>query len=247
MINRFLHALRNRKGAFNEAMFAEDPNFVPAALSREANHLRQMLYLHVTSTDYYLKAFASAVAAYPDIELLLDDKVTSYRMSDMPPRGVEISGADFLSKQNLVGFFTDQASQTLPVGLTYLISYFEPGWITIRCVETGIIRRTTCLLTGSAPTQTMRVEWPDEFPFEGPLSLKQHWVPGSSIEILVEPSKFPYEALVARITGNAYLMRLLINAQLVDEFLSFPDYQRKIAIAATVLAMDNPSAYVGSQ
>ena len=246
MINRFIHALRNRKGGFNEPMFVEDPRFTPAVLSREANHLRQMLYLHVPSTDYYLKAYASAVEAYPDIELLLEDGIKSYRMSDMPPRGVEIAGADFLSKQNLVGFFTDRAIASLPVGMNYTIAYFEPGWVTLRCVETGILRRVACLLTGSAPNQTMRIEWPDEFPFEGPVSLKQNWVPGSMIEIIVEPSKFPYEALVARLTGNAYLMRLLINAQLVDEFLSFPDYQRKIAIATTVLAMDNPSAYVGS-
>ena len=41
-------------------------------------------FLQITDTDYYLKAYLSAVAAYPDIQVLADDYATSYQMSDFP-------------------------------------------------------------------------------------------------------------------------------------------------------------------
>lgn len=244
MINRLLHALSNRTGNFHEPMFASDPLFVPAVFNAEEQQLRALMLLHRSDTDYYLKAYLAAIEAYPDIKALADDVVTSYRLSDFPPRGVAISGGDFLSKENSVGYYTDVSSTNLPVNLTYWVNYFDSRLVTIVGKETGLVRRVNYILSGDAPHQTMRVEWPEaEVPFKGPLALTQHWVSGAMVEIQVEPSNFPYASVVARLQGNAYLMNLLVRNQLVDEFLAVPDDQRKMAIACVVLALANPSAY----
>lgn len=244
MINRLLHALSNRTGDFHDSMFASDPTFVPATLPADDLHVRKLMLLHKTDTDYYLKAYLAAVEAYPDIKGLAEDPVTSYQMSDFPPRGVELSGGEFLSKENSVGYYTDTAPADLPVNLTYWVSYFNNSLVTIVGRENGLVRRVPYVLSGDAPFQTLRVEWPEsEVPFKGPLSLTQAWVEGARVDITVSPSKFPYAVLVARLQGNAYLMNLLIRNQLVDEFLAVPDDQRKTAIACVVLARANPSAY----
>lgn len=243
MTNKLLHALTNRNGPFQEPMFVGWPEFVPAVIQAPEQRLRELMMLHVTTTDYYVKAYLSCIEAYPDIKELADDTITSYVMTDFPPRGVEMSGGDFLSKANSIGYYNDVAAFSFPVVLTYRVSYLDSLNVKVEGVETGIVRVIPYTKSGTAPNETLRIEWPDDIPFHGPLSLSLTWLEGAMVEINVSPSAFPYALVAHRIQGNPWLMRLLIKNQFVDEYVSVPDPQRKVALAAMVLALSNTSVY----
>lgn len=224
-------------------MFVGDPNFKPAIVGVPEQKLRELMLLDVTDTDYYLKAYLSVLEGYPDILALADEVSVSYSMRDIPPRGVEMDGAEFYAKINSVGYFTDQAPTSFPVPLTYRITFIDSLNLKIAALETGIVRVVSYQKSGVDPNETLRVEWPEDIPFKGPLSLLQTWNEGAMVEISVTPSAFPYDLLAKRIQGNPWLTRLLVNNRLVDEYTAVPDSQRKVAIAAIVLALSNPSVY----
>lgn len=243
MINKLIHALSNRKGPFNTPAFVVDPDFKPTVITREEQKLRDLLFLNVTTTDYYLKAYLACLEAFPDIKALADDDVVSYKLSDFTPRGVEISGGELLSKANSVGYYRDLAPMELPVDLTWRLHYSDAHHIRVLALETGLVRNVSYTVSGTVPNQTLRINWPDDVPFDGPVSLQQVWGEGAAVEILVEPSAFPYQLLVDRLRSNGLLMRLLIDNKFVDEYTAFPDPQRRIALACICLALANPSVY----
>lgn len=243
MINKLLHALSNRTGPFEDPLLLSDPEFQPAVVTDTEQRLRASMMLNVLGTDYYLKAYLSAVAAYPDIHLLTNDDPTSYRLSDFPPRGVEISGGDWTSNPNMVGFFTDPKPTSLPVDLNWSITYLDDRYVTIKGSDTGIVRRTTFQPSKEDPNKTLRIDWPSDVPFQGPINLQQAWLPGASVVIQTAPSAFPYQAVVDRLRGNWWLIHLLAKQKFVDEYTTFPDPQRKVALACVALALSNPSVY----
>ena len=243
MINKLLHALSNRAGPFAEPLFISDPGFQPATLPEPERKIREAMLLQVTDNDYYLKAYLAAIAAYPDIQLLADDSVVSYQMTDFPPQGVEVSGGDMTSNSNMVGFFTDPKPVELPVNLNWSISYLDTHYLMIQGRETGVVRRTTYQPSGTAPNQTLRIDWPSDVPFQGPINLSQVWELGATVIIQTTPSAFPYQQVVDRLRGNWWLMHLLAQQKFVDEYTTFPDAQRKVALACMALALSNPSVY----
>lgn len=143
MINKLIHALANRSGPFQDPMFVGDPDFKPAVIGVPEQKLRELMMLHITDTDYYLKAYLSVLEAFPDIKALANETSVSYDVSDTPPRGVEMDGAEFYSKINSVGYFSDQAPTSFPVALTYRFSYIDANNLKIAVDETGIVRIVT--------------------------------------------------------------------------------------------------------
>jgi hypothetical protein len=239
MINKLLHALSNRK-KFQESMFRSDPGFSPALLSEENLMLRQLLFLDVSDTDYYLKIYLGLLHAYPDIEANFQDDVRTYDVEDFGIKVVKVDGGDFLSALP-AGFYTDPISNHLPVWLRYQIRYDLPGYVRLLNQEAQVVRRSRFNL--SADSKIMHVDWPEDFPFTGPLKIPSPWTTGSAINIQVEPRHFPYEEMAQRLSSNVYLMRLISEASLVDEYVNTRDIQRKVAIALAVVAANNPSVY----
>lgn len=243
MINKLLHALSNRTGPFEDPLFLSSPEFQPAEIKEPEQRLRTAMLLNVTGTDYYLKAYLSAIAAYPDIHLLTNDSPTSYQLSDFPPKGVEISGGDWTSNPNMVGLFTDPKPIGLPVDLNWSVEYLDDRYVTIRGNDTGVVRRTLFQASGADPNKTLRIDWPADVPFQGPINLQQTWSLGASVVIRTAPSAFPYQSIVDRLRGNWWLMHLLAKQEFIDEYTTFPDPQRKVALACVALALANPSVY----
>ena len=242
MRNKLLHALSNRK-TFEDPIFNGDPEFMPKELSAEEQQLRKLFCLDQI-TDYYVRVYLSLLAAYPDIVANVDDTPRTYSVLDFPPRGVVISGGELMAQQGVFGYFTDPAQTVLPIDLTYEIGYIQGGTaVRIVARETGRGWSTNAFTTGTDPNKILRVEWPEEVPFVGPIKLNQSWISGAKVVIQVQPSQFPYAHLAKQISGSAYLMRLLADNKLVDEFVETADHQRKVAIALLLLARDNTSAY----
>jgi len=239
MINKILHALSNRK-KFQEYTFRPDPGFSPALLSDEDLELRQLLFLDVSDVDYYLKIYLGLLHAYPDVEANFQDDVRTYDVEDFGIQVVKIEGGDFLSAVS-AGFYTDPVANDLPVRLRYQIRYDLPEYVQLSNRESQIIRRVRYGL--SSDRKIMHVDWPDDFPFDGPLKIASPWASGSAINIQVEPRHFPYEVMVQRLSNNVYLMRLISEAGLVDEYINTRDDQRRVAIALAVVAANNPSVY----
>lgn len=243
MHNKILHALSNRKGPFVTEIFSQLPDFVPANLSDGAKTLRRKLFLHLTDTDYYLKIYLSLLYSFRDIARQLNDRVTTYRVEDFNPRGVEISGGELCSSPNLIAFFTDAPVTSLPVNLTYDVVYVSTTYAELRALESGLVQRIYHNAVGTDPAKILRFEWPESFPFSGPIRLSQPWIPGASVRIVVAPSKFPFQLLWSSIASDIYLNKLLLDAGLIEEFVGTVDVQEKIALALAVIALDNKSAF----
>jgi len=240
MINKLLHALSNRD-SFHEPVFRSDTGFSTKVVGEEERKLRALLLLDVTDTDYYLKVYLGLIHAYPDIEAHFDDKGRTYDVEDFGIQAVQIDGADFMSAVNAIGLFTDPVSEELPVNLRYRIRYDQPEYAELSVRESGLIRKSRYNL--SADGKVIHIDWPDDFPFSGPLQLQEPWAMGSEINIAVEPRHFPYEVMVSRLSNNAYLIRQISEAGLVDEYVNTQDHQRKVAIALAILAANNTSVF----
>lgn len=242
MINKLLHALANRKGPLDDPLLLLEPGFAPADLAFPVQQLRGLFLLDVP-TDYYLKTYLCCLEAYPDIRQLADDPVVTFKASDFPPAGISIDGGDFQSKINVVGYFNDQETTKLPLTLTYRVRYHDSWNVRIDGIETGLVRIAAFIRSGTAPHEMLRIQWPTDIPFTGPIVLNQDWLPGAVVEIKVEPSRFPFVDLVQRLRGNALLMSWLAEAHLVDEYVATTDAHRQTALAVLMLATNNPAVY----
>jgi hypothetical protein len=243
MINKFLHALSNRNGPFIEPCFVGASSFTPKSLSEQERKLREKLMLHITNTDHYLKRYVSCVEAYPDIHALLNDSVTSYTSKDFSHYGVSIIGADFLDMTNAQGRYIDNQAQSIPVELTYEINYHDSTYVKLVCLESNRVWMAVYQLAGDPPGQIMRIEWPMDVPFDGPLRLTQVWLQGGQIKITVEPSSFPYAEMAQRVRSDSLLTQWLAAINAIDEFYNTRDVNRQVALACVVLALSNTSVY----
>jgi hypothetical protein len=243
MQNKILHALSNRQGPFASEIFSRLTDFVPVHLNSEAVNLRRKLFLDVTDTDYYLKIYLSLLYSFPDISRQLSDRITTYCIEDFNPRGVEISGGELCSAPNIAAFFTDTPPTSLPVNLTYEVNYITTTYAQLKALESGLVQKIYHNATGTDPRKLLRFDWPENFPFSGPIRLSQPWQENACVRITVAPSKFPFQLLWNSIASDRYLNRLLLNAGLIDEFIGTVDVQEKIALALAVLALDNQSVF----
>jgi hypothetical protein len=243
MINKFLHALTNRKTLSTGLLFASDPGFVPMSLSPSAADLRTVLGLDNLTTDYYLHVYAALIEAYPDIKRELNDPVTTYSVYDFLPRGVVSNGAKLLSNGASSGVFTDPIITALPVPLTYIITFVSETLCQIQQIETGTVLQAPCQLSADPQNTWLRIAWPSGVPFLGVLSLTQPWVSGAVIKLKTTPSHFPYAATVAALLNNPYFSQILQTYQLSDTFQNTIDAQDQLALALAVIAASNLSVY----
>lgn len=244
MRNKILHALANRTGPFREAIFGAQPEFVPAVFTDQLARLREKLYLHETGTDYYLTRYLSLLEAFPDLKSTLADESATYQVWELLPRGVQIEGGDLLSS-NIAGLYIEPENNLLPINLNYTIDCVNAALAKITAVEHGLTRLAPALASGDASRPWLRITWPSDIPFHGPLRLDQPWTAGTKITIKVEPCRFPYETLVRRIQADDALNELLIRAELLNEFHGSSDPLEKLAVALTLVAAANPSVYGG--
>jgi hypothetical protein len=238
MINKLLLALSNRE-VFHEPFFKTSADFNPALISQEESTLRKQLYLDLTHTDYYLKIYLGLLHAYPDVEDNFNDNVRTYDVEDFSIHVVKMDGGEFLSSGKLQGLYLDPISDELPVNLRYEIHYYQPGYV--RVLTRGVANILRCQTATDG--KIIHVDWIDSLPFTGPIKVEVPWASGSVINITVEPRHFPYESMIARLNSSVYLMRLISEAGLVDEYVNTKDHQRKLAIALAVLAANNTAVY----
>jgi hypothetical protein len=244
MINKFLHAITNRKALSTDPMFASDTNFAPALLDPQASAMRTALCLDYTGSDYYLRVYASVMNAFPDIQGQLNDFATTYAVTDFLPAGVFMDGARFVNNTTLQGRYLDLQPITLPVGLTYTIAFVSPGSCSIKQEETGIIVAASCRAMTDVRETVLHVDWPLGIPFYGPLSLDQAWVNDCTICIQTCPSGFPYRAALDALLRNSYFVTLLQNKGMMQAFRTTADVREQLAIALLLIAVSNPSVYV---
>lgn len=242
MHNKILHAVSNRPGPFVTPLLAGNLAFTPKVLSIEEKAFRSKLFLDVTDTDYYLKVYLAALHGFADMERLFEDYVTTYRIEDFPPRGVEVSGGELVSKANMVAYFTDAMPTSLPVNLHYEISYLDSVYLELSAIESGLVETLAYQITGQDSNGLLRFDWKD-FPFTGPIQLNQTWIAGAKVQISVEPSQFPYQVLLDAISGDLWINQVLVDAGLITAFKSTTDLQEKLAIALLVLGASNTSVF----
>lgn len=242
MRNKILHALSNRPGPFPNRLLGHQPEFQPARFSGAMNQLRDKLLLNA-ATDYYLMRYLCLLEAFPEIKQELADTVVTYRVWDFLPRGVEMDGAELLSASNVSGRYVEPEANPLPINLNYIIDYASDVYARITALESGLVRIAGVIVSGFSPQQWMRVEWPAEIPFTGPLLLQQPWVTGAQIRISVEPHRFPYDQMVERIKSDDQLNNLLVQHNLAGVFHAGVDPLEQLAIALLVVAQGNPSVY----
>lgn len=243
MKNKILHALSNRQGPFNNPIFGQSVDFVPCDYTPEIETLRKKLFLDVTHSDYYLKVYLSVLETYQDLKRQFNEGRTTYRVSGFSPIGVKIEGAQLASIPNMVGTFTDDPPKALPISLTYFLEYVNSTFLRLRTQETGLVRAASYTTFDHGDRVLLKVNWPLEFPFAGPLFLDQAWQPNSQITIQVEPSNFPFQLLVDRLRGEPALTALLRDANLLGQFNGSFEPTEKIALALTTLGLSNTSVY----
>lgn len=243
MINRTLHALTNRTGPFNTPGFMGDSNFHPKKVTTEERSLRRKLFLDLTDTDFYVRKHLALIDSFPELGRQLQDEFKTYRIQDFLPRGISMFGGRFVSTQSIQGRFTDVKPTELPVGLTYFVGHNDNNSVVGTCKETGIRVTMSCVITQVGDETWLRPGWVPSMPFEGPMSTTQTWEQGSQIEIHVEPSSFPYQLMIDRLKGDPYLMTVLIQFSMVDEYVGAQDPAEKLAIALSCLALNNTSVY----
>jgi hypothetical protein len=148
-----------------------------------------------------------------------------------------------LSNGQPSGVFTDPAPSSLPVGLTYIISYVSYTVCKITQVETGTVFIAGCQVSQDPQNIWMRIDWPADVPFQGVLSLFQPWAPGITVTITTSPSQFPYAAACNAILSQPYFSQLLLNFQLTSVVQNTLDPQDKLALILAVVALSNPNVY----
>ena len=243
MINKFLHAITNRAAISADPMFVSDPRFQPAALSTGDLAMRAALQLNNTSTDYYLRAYASVMSLFPDLEAIIADDNRSYEPSDFLPAGVRSTGGSLLSNQTSSGSYLDLKPVTMPVPMTYVISYESPGTAKLTQPDIGNQLSTSVIVMTDVNGAIMQVQWPEYWPFRGPVALSQAWAPGAQVTFVVEPSRFPYTAAVRALAAIPYFQQLLVTYQLATTYQNTPDVKEKLALALAVIAVSNPAVY----
>ena len=243
MINKFLHALTNRKTLSADPMFVSDPKFQPATLSAGDLALRKALCLDNTGTDYYLRAYASVLNLFPDLGDILSDTNRSYDVSDFLPLGVQSTGGRLVSNATSSGVYLDLKPITMPVPMIYNIDYDSPGQAVLSQPDIGAATNASVLATTDVNGTVLQMTWPDYWPFRGPVALAQAWTPGTRVQFIVEPSRFPYTAAVRAVTGISYFQHLLMSYQLATTFQNTPDVKEQLALILAVLAVSNASVY----
>jgi hypothetical protein len=242
MINSFLHAVTNQAELPGD-IFTSDPNFVPASLPAAAIMLRHKLCLDYTGSDYYLRTYAATVDAFPDILEQLNDPVRSYEVSDFLPAGVWTDGARFMNDGNLRGGYLDLIPASLPIGLTYTITYVSDNSCSILQEETGISVAAMVTTAEDPINRVIYIDWPGGLPFAGPMLLDQDWAEGSVIRIQTAPGMFPFQEVVAIANNDPYFNLLLQSSGLVTAYQTTADPREQVAIILLLIALSNPAAY----
>ena len=243
MINKFLHALTNRKQLSADPMFVSDPKFLPATLSAGDIALRNALQLNNTGTDYYMRAYAAVLNLFPDLGAIIADDNCSYIPADFLPNGVQSTGGSLVSNQTSSGSYLDLKPVTMPVPMTYVINYESAGTAQLTQPDIGNQLSVSVNVMADANGTILRVQWPEYWPFRGPITLSQAWAPGAQVTFVVEPSRFPYTAAVRALQAIPYFQQLLTNYQLATIFQNTPDVKEKLALVLAAIAISNPAVY----
>lgn len=242
MINRFLHALTNRKILSTSPVFLRDPDFSPAELSQNALRLREVLGLNA-ETDYYIAAYAAMIESHPDLKDVLSDPATSYSIYDFLPRGVVSTGATLVSNGDVSGVFADPTPTTLPLVLNYRISFLAAAVCEILKVESKETLTVNCQVVADDQNTWLRIDWPSSVPFTGLLRMTQPWVAGAIVNLEVSPGQFPFSLMVSQIKQNPYFSTLLQQFQAQETFHNTANPQDQLVLALAVIARGNPAAY----
>ncbi len=236
MVNRVIHVLSNRQGPFDLLKVPANYDFTPRRLRAEQSLIRSALYLD--QSDYYLAAILSALAAYPDIAAYIEANIQTYDPSRVRPDRIVIQGAEFLVDKNIAGRFLDN-DHDLPLNLHYTLDYLTANTALLKGVERSQVATVKFTVSGQDPAKLLRVEWPESFPFSGPMRLSQTWAGGSRIEINVFPKDFPYTQFISKVANNPYLLERLSNLLLIEEFFASEDPVERTAMLAVALVTDD--------
>ena len=243
MLNKFLHAITNRSVISDNPLFVSDPNFLPATLPDGALQMRAALCLDNTTTDYYLKAYAAVMNIFPDIDDTLADPNRSYDVKDFYPEGVNSDGGRLLSSPGQSGYYLDIKPTSLPVPMTYIISYVAAGFCKLTQVETNQTIQSPIIAAADSVRTTLQVNWPAGWPFQGGIELFQTWQAGAQVVFTVEPSRFPYTAAVKALSAIPYFQNLLVQFNLAEIFQNTPSVKEQLALGLAVVASSNPAAF----
>lgn len=240
MNNLILHLISNRPGPFQDPLLGSNPGFIPTIIPADEQVLRNELYLNKTETDYYLKVYLAVLNAYPDWKQQFGYNLAeSYKPEEIMPKGVCIQGGDLIAYAGGSGLYIGLPANILPVELHYQITWVSEYVCQIAGLETNILTNAVVAVTGNDPNKILRISWPGNIPFTGPLQLNQEWAEGAIVDIFVQPSQFPFPQLVANIQGNSYLQTLLSNYGIGAEFNQDMDSMEQIAMAVTALGLAN--------
>lgn len=236
MVNRVIHVLSNQVGPFDLLKVPANYDFIPRRLRQEQSLLRTALYLD--QSDYYLAAVLSALTAYPDIASYISENVQTYDPSRIRPDRIVMTGGEFLIDKNMAGRFLDNDHE-LPLNLRYTIDYLTPTTAMLKGLERNQVAVVKYTVSGTDPSKLLRIEWPEGFPFTGPIRLQQVWTSGSQIEINVFPKDFPYTAYVTRVANSPYLLGRLSSLLLTEEFFASEDPIERTAMIAVAMVTDD--------
>jgi hypothetical protein len=143
-----------------------------------------------------------------------------------------------LNNPKLRSYYTG-LDNTLPLGFNYQIQYYAPGTCLLTCLEKQISTTALCQDIGNDPTKILRITWPTNFPFAGILQLQnQTWGPGAEVDINVRPHQFPFYQILQSIQYHPYVISVIQQLQLMDEYQQAIDSVEKISYILVAILMD---------
>jgi hypothetical protein len=235
--NYNVYVLANRPGPFNDLAVPANAGFTPLTLSADEQAVHDGLYLGYADTDFYLTAYFSAVLSMPDIQRYFSNP-TTFDLSRTFPTGAVVVGGSFLNNPKARSFYTGNDA-SLPLGFNYTITYSAPGTALLTCAEKNISSYALCQTLGTAPSQILRITWPDGWPFVGLIQLTgQTWGPGAEVDINVRPHNFPFYTILQSVQYLPYAMQVVQSMQLDSEYHQAIDSVEKIAYLLVAILLD---------
>ena len=233
-----IRILSNRPGPFTDLGVPADTSFTPLSLSPDEQELHTMLKLDFIQNDHYLIGHISALLSNPEIAHFFQG-ATTYDLARLNPTGVISMGGHLLQSEGLVAYYTGQDSQ-LPLAFTYTIEYVSATSCLIKAVEKGLTLAATCAAIGDV----LRIDWPAQIPFSGPIVPDVAWAEGSLITFRVRPHNFPYSGFLELIKSNLAVPELLRNFQLVQEYALALDSVEKLSYVLIALYLSRKARHL---
>jgi hypothetical protein len=245
-INRALFSLSNRTGPFETSRFNYQTNPVSGNLPAPLKTLHERIFLNQTDTDYYLKNYLALLQGFPEFMRVLQDPLTSYTPADFEFPTVQITGGRFWSS----GLYTGQVKilevTELPVPRRYKLNHVTSLVADGRCKDTSRQHVIAVEPTTTVPGEYgpfLHVDWPESWPFAGILQLHQAWVPGASVDLVVNPADFPWELWNERLAVDSYLVSLLQRHNLMAIWATALTPKIKAAVALFAIIRAHPDVY----